>query len=60
MTTFKIRVVSGGIERQTFVEEFESLDQLAAELNAKIVESRPGWAFAHYGPLSSAEITYAS
>lgn len=58
MTTFKIRVVSGGITRQTFTLEATDLQACARELNATIVDSCPGWAFAHYGPLTSVSITW--
>jgi hypothetical protein len=58
MTKFKIKVVSGGIVRQTFLLEAKDLQAVARELNARVVNSCPGWAFAQYGPLSSVEITW--
>jgi hypothetical protein len=58
MTTFKVRVVSGGIVRQTFSIEAESLADAVLELGATVVDVKPGWAFAQYGPLSSASIAW--
>jgi len=58
MITFKIKVVSGGIVRQKFTVQAVNLMACAAELNATVVQSCPGWAFAHYGATSSCEITW--
>lgn len=60
MMKFKVRVISGGVYRQTFTVEAASIEACAVELNAEVKEVRPGWAFVHYGPLSSAEITWDS
>lgn len=58
MTTFKIKVVSGGIVRQTFTVEAPNVQAVVLELNATLVDLTDNWAFVHYGPLSSASISW--
>lgn len=58
MTTFKIQVVSGGIVRQTFTLVASNLQAVVLELNGKLVDVQDRWAFVHYGPLSSASISW--
>lgn len=59
MTTFHVKTVSGGIVRQRFTIQAANLQECAAPLNATIVQSCPGWAFARYGATTSAEITWS-
>lgn len=58
MKQFKIRTISGGTVRQTFFLNADSLEACAAECNITLVDIVPGWAFGHYSPTSSAEITW--
>lgn len=60
MKTFTVRTVSGGIHRQTFTIEAESLESAVEQLGpgAVIVERCPGWAFVHTGATTSASITW--
>lgn len=59
MTTFKVRNVSGGFAFwHTNRVEAKDLQDLAAKLEARVVNSCPGWAFLQAGETTSFEATW--
>jgi len=60
MITFKVRNISGGIGRSSFVAEARDLRALAADLEAQVVGYFCNWALLHGAGASSWEVTWTN